>query len=167
MKIQEKITLKPPPFFSEETLKKIVHYTDLEANPIFDAFKSKAIFEIHSGAKGVSKSFSRMIITIYRIVNDIRFNSCWCRNIYSHMITTLVPNLKKCLDLLANCLKFRLSTIFSYYKFGRLLTVWWWGFKSWYLLFKLTKHSVFSRINITKKSFFIWWISNWWTNRRH
>lgn len=96
----EKDTLFELPVFTETKLKEILHYTDIEANPIYESFKSNSIYEIHSGAKGVSKSFSRMVITIYNVVNDINFNSVWCRNIYAHISTTLVPMLKKVLDFL-------------------------------------------------------------------
>ncbi|SYV90148.1 Uncharacterised protein, partial [Metamycoplasma alkalescens] len=65
------------PKFTEEKLKEILHYTDLSDNPAFQSFKSNTIFELHSGAKGVSKSFGQAIITIYRIVNDKRFCSVW------------------------------------------------------------------------------------------
>ncbi|CRH46160.1 Uncharacterised protein [Chlamydia trachomatis] len=64
-----------PPVFTEEKLKEILHYTDLEDNPAYEAYKSNTVFELHSGAKGVSKSFGQAIITIYRLVNDIRFCS--------------------------------------------------------------------------------------------
>ncbi|VEU58400.1 hypothetical protein [Mycoplasmopsis gallinacea] len=95
------IPKEEPPKFTEEKLKQILKYTDGEFNPVYDAFKSNALYEIQSGAKGVSKSFGGGIITIYRIVNDIRFNSVWCRNQYNHIKNTLVPMFKKILDFLA------------------------------------------------------------------
>ncbi len=55
--------------FTEEKLKELLHYTDESTNPSYDAFKSNAFYKIYSGAKGVSKSFGRMIETIYRFVN--------------------------------------------------------------------------------------------------
>ncbi|QIW62517.1 hypothetical protein [Mycoplasmopsis gallinacea] len=99
-----RITIIPkeePPFFSEEKLAQILKYTDGDFNPVYDAYKSKCLYEIQSGAKGVSKSFGGGIITIYRLVNDKRFNSVWCRNQYNHIKNTLVPMFKKILDFLA------------------------------------------------------------------
>ncbi|WP_416754779.1 hypothetical protein ACM0JF_01010 [Mycoplasma sp. 654] len=93
--------LSPPPKFTEEKLKEILHYTDSPDNPSYEAFKSKEFFEIQSGAKGVSKSFGGAIITIYRLVNEINFNSMWCRNQYNHIKNTLVPMFKKVIDFLA------------------------------------------------------------------
>ncbi|VEU75959.1 hypothetical protein [Mycoplasmopsis columboralis] len=89
-----------PPAFTSEKLKTILKYTDLDANPVYDAFLSNSIYEIHSGAKGVSKSFAGAVITIYRIVNDKRFNSIWCRNRYKHIKNTLRPLFLKVLDFL-------------------------------------------------------------------
>ncbi|KUH47517.1 hypothetical protein, partial [Mycoplasmopsis meleagridis] len=94
-------SFKKPPIFTEEKLKEIFHYTDLEANPTYVAFKSKAFFKIYCGAKGVSKSFSRMVETVYRIVNEKNFNSVWCRNQYNHIKNTLKPTFEKVLDFLA------------------------------------------------------------------
>lgn len=93
--------LKEPPVFTEEQFKELVHYTDLEDNPTFEAYKSNAFFKIYSGAKGVSKSFSRMIETVYRLVNEKNFNSFWCRNQYNHIKGTLKPLLEKVLSFLA------------------------------------------------------------------
>ncbi|WP_235732229.1 hypothetical protein [Mycoplasmopsis felifaucium] len=87
--------------FSEEKLKEILHYTDNENNPAYDAYKSNAFFRIYSGAKGVSKSFGRMVETIYRIVNEKNFCSVWCRNQYNHIKTTLRPMVEKVLNFLA------------------------------------------------------------------
>ncbi|MHA3802111.1 hypothetical protein [Mycoplasma sp. VS30B] len=95
------VTLPQPPKFTEEKLREILHYTDSEDNPSYEAFKSKEFFEIQSGAKGVSKSFGGAIITIYRLVNEINFNSMWCRNQYNHIKNTLVPMFKKVIDFLA------------------------------------------------------------------
>ncbi|MBZ4203398.1 hypothetical protein [Mycoplasma tauri] len=89
------------PKFTEEKLKEIVHYTDNENNPTYEAIKSNAFYKIYSGAKGVSKSFSRMVETVYRIVNEINFCSVWCRNQYNHIKTTLKPLLEKVLFFLA------------------------------------------------------------------
>ncbi|MHA3846209.1 hypothetical protein ACX1NA_03440, partial [Mycoplasma sp. VS276A1] len=47
------------------------------------------------------KSFGGAIITIYRLVNEINFNSMWCRNQYNHIKNTLVPMFKKVIDFLA------------------------------------------------------------------
>lgn len=93
--------LGTPPEFTLEKLKEVLHYTDLDANPSFDAFQSDCLYEIQSGAKGVSKSFGGAIITIYRIVNDHRFNSIWCRNRYKHIKDTLLPMFKRALEFLA------------------------------------------------------------------
>ncbi|WP_029608920.1 hypothetical protein [Mycoplasma simbae] len=89
------------PTFSEDKLKQLLHYTDNEDNPSYKAYKSNAFFKIYSGAKGVSKSFGRMIETIYRIVNDKDFCSVWCRNQYNHIKTTLKPMVTKVLNFLA------------------------------------------------------------------
>ncbi|WP_036452803.1 hypothetical protein [Mycoplasma buteonis] len=94
--------LSQPPLFTEEKLKEILHYTDLEANPSYDAFKSKEFYEIQSGAKGVSKSFGGAIISIYRLVNEPIFNSVWCRNQYNHIVNTIKPMFYKVLDFLKN-----------------------------------------------------------------
>lgn len=94
--------LEQIPIFTEDKLKKILHYTDNEFNPAYEAFKSNTFFELHSGAKGVSKSFGQAIITIYRIVNDIRFCSMWCRNQYNHIKKTLRPTFEKVLSFLKN-----------------------------------------------------------------
>ncbi|QKX37548.1 hypothetical protein HU155_00285 [Metamycoplasma hominis] len=91
-----------PPLFEEEKLKELLHYTDEEANPSYVAFKSDCFYKIFSGAKGVSKSFGRMIETIYRIVNEKNFCSVWCRNQFNHIRNTLKPMLQKVLDYLAN-----------------------------------------------------------------
>lgn len=90
-----------PPIFDEKKLWEILHYTDLDENPAFEAHKSSCIYEIHSGAKGVSKSFGGAIITIYRIVNEKNFNSIWTRNQYNHIQNTLKPMFIKVLDFLA------------------------------------------------------------------
>ncbi|MBN0919678.1 hypothetical protein [[Mycoplasma] gypis] len=89
------------PEFTEEKLKELLHYTDQEENPSYDAYKSNAFYKIYSGAKGVSKSFGRMIETVYRIVNEKNFCSVWCRNQYNHIKTTLKPTLEKVLTFLA------------------------------------------------------------------
>ncbi|WP_444704929.1 hypothetical protein ACT1UH_02970 [Mycoplasma sp. 332] len=89
------------PVFSEEKLKELLHYTDQEPNPSYEAFKSSAFYKIYSGAKGVSKSFSRMIETIYRLVNEKNFCSVWCRNQFNHIKNTLRPMLEKVLFYLA------------------------------------------------------------------
>ncbi|WP_322962751.1 hypothetical protein RRG39_02135 [Mycoplasmopsis cynos] len=88
------------PEFTEQKLKQILHYTDLEANPSYDAFKSKEFYEIQSGAKGVSKSFGGAIISIYRLVNEKIFCSVWCRNQYNHIANTLRPMFLKVLSFL-------------------------------------------------------------------
>lgn len=111
-----KEVLKEPPKFSEEILRKALHYTDLPDNPTYDAFKSESLFEIHSGAKGVSKSFGGALITIYRIVNDIRFNSIWCRNRYKHIKTTLRPMFEKVLDLLKRNFDLDYRPYFRFYE---------------------------------------------------
>lgn len=87
--------------FTEEKLKELLHYTDESNNPSYDAFKSNAFYKIYSGAKGVSKSFGRMIETIYRFVNEKNFCSVWCRNQFNHIKTTLKPMLEKVLAFLA------------------------------------------------------------------
>ncbi len=86
------------PEFTEQKLKQILHYTDLDANPSYDAFKSKEFYEIQSGAKGVSKSFGGAIISIYRLVNEKIFCSVWCRNQYNHIANTLRPMFLKVLS---------------------------------------------------------------------
>ncbi|WP_027120067.1 hypothetical protein [[Mycoplasma] testudinis] len=93
--------INKPPKFTEEKLAEILHYTDLDANPTFEAFKSNAFYKIYSGAKGVSKSFGNAIETIYRIVNEKEFCSVWCRNQYNHIKGTLLPMFDKVLDFLA------------------------------------------------------------------
>ncbi|MDD7894297.1 hypothetical protein [Metamycoplasma hyosynoviae] len=95
-----KITNKPPKF-TEEKLRQLLHYTDQEANPTYEAYKSNSFYKIYSGAKGVSKSFSRMIETIYRVVNENNFCSVWCRNQFNHIRNTLRPMLEKVLYYLA------------------------------------------------------------------
>lgn len=106
------------PEFSEEILRKILHYTDKEANPVYDAFKSDAFYEIHSGAKGVSKSFGAAVITIFRLVNDKRFNSIWCRNRYKHIQSTLTPTFLKVLDLLASKYGLDFTPFLKFYERG-------------------------------------------------
>lgn len=91
-----------PPKFTEEKLRELLHYTDNPNNPSYDAFKSRAFFKLYCGAKGVSKSFGRMIETVYRLVNEINFCSVWCRNQYNHIKNTLIPTFQKVLDFLAN-----------------------------------------------------------------
>lgn len=91
-----------PPKFSEEKLKEILHYTDCSENPAWTSYKSNTVFELHSGAKGVSKSFGQAIITVYRLVNDIRFCSMWTRNQYNHIKKTLRPTFEKVLSFLKN-----------------------------------------------------------------
>ncbi|AKF41030.1 hypothetical protein AAW50_01070 [Mycoplasmopsis canis] len=88
------------PQFTEQKLKEILHYTDLEVNPSYDSFKSKEFYEIQSGAKGVSKSFGGAIISIYRLVNEKIFCSVWCRNQYNHITNTLKPMFLKVLSFL-------------------------------------------------------------------
>ncbi|KUH47276.1 hypothetical protein, partial [Mycoplasmopsis meleagridis] len=110
-----KNNLKKPPIFTEEKLKEIFHYTDLEANPTYDAFKSKPFFKIYCGAKGVSKSFSRMVETVYRIVNEKNFNSIWCRNQYNHIKNTLKPTFEKVLNYLADYHNLDYRPYFSIY----------------------------------------------------
>lgn len=90
-----------PPKFTIEKLAELLHYTDQEVNPTFEAYKSNSFYKIYSGAKGVSKSFSRMIETIYRIVNENNFCSVWCRNQFNHIKNTLRPMLEKVLYFLA------------------------------------------------------------------
>lgn len=90
-----------PPKFTIEKLAELLHYTDQEINPTFEAYKSNSFYKIYSGAKGVSKSFSRMIETIYRIVNENNFCSVWCRNQFNHIKNTLRPMLEKVLYFLA------------------------------------------------------------------
>ena len=90
-----------PPKFTIEKLGELLHYTDQEVNPTFEAYKSNSFYKIYSGAKGVSKSFSRMIETIYRIVNENNFCSVWCRNQFNHIKNTLRPMLEKVLYFLA------------------------------------------------------------------
>ena len=90
-----------PPKFTIEKLAELLHYTDKEVNPTFEAYKSNSFYKIYSGAKGVSKSFSRMIETIYRIVNENNFCSVWCRNQFNHIKNTLRPMLEKVLYFLA------------------------------------------------------------------
>ena len=90
-----------PPEFTIEKLAELLHYTDQEVNPTFEAYKSNSFYKIYSGAKGVSKSFSRMIETIYRIVNENNFCSVWCRNQFNHIKNTLRPMLEKVLYFLA------------------------------------------------------------------
>ncbi|MDD7893535.1 hypothetical protein PUW87_01110 [Metamycoplasma hyosynoviae] len=90
------------PVFSEKKLQEILHYTDLKENPVYKSFKSNTFFELHSGAKGVSKSFGQAIISIYRLVNDKRFCSVWCRNQYNHIKKTLRPMFEKVLSFLKN-----------------------------------------------------------------
>lgn len=89
------------PSFTESKLAQILHYTDLDSNPSYDAFKSNCFYRIYSGAKGVSKSFGRMVETIYRLVNEKNFCSVWCRNQYNHIKTTLRPMVEKVLNFLA------------------------------------------------------------------
>ncbi|WP_373590271.1 hypothetical protein [Metamycoplasma equirhinis] len=106
------------PSFSEEKLKEILHYTDSNFNPTYESFKSNTFFELHSGAKGVSKSFGQAIITIYRIVNDKRFCSVWCRNQYNHIKKTLRPMFEKVLSFLKNEHKLDFTKCFSIYDSG-------------------------------------------------
>lgn len=106
------------PKFSEEKLREILHYTDLESNPAWEAFKSNTVFELHSGAKGVSKSFGQAVITIFRIVNDIRFCSVWCRNQYNHIKKTLRPMFEKVLSFLKQKHNLDYTTCFSVYDSG-------------------------------------------------
>lgn len=90
-----------PPIFTEEKLKELLHYTDNDVNPTYNAYQSNSFYKIYSGAKGVSKSFSRMIETIYRLVNENNFCSVWCRNQFNHIRNTLKPMLEKVLYYLA------------------------------------------------------------------
>lgn len=98
--MQKEIKLTPP-VFTEEKLEQLLHYTDLPDNPSFNSYKSNAFFKLYCGAKGVSKSFGRMIETVYRLVNEKNFCSVWCRNQYNHIKNTLIPTLQKVLDFLA------------------------------------------------------------------
>lgn len=91
-----------PPKFTEEKLAEVLHYTDLPDNPAYNAFLSDSVIEIHSGAKGVSKSFGQALITIYRLVNEKNFCSIWCRNQYNHISNTLRPTFEKAIDFLKN-----------------------------------------------------------------
>ncbi|WP_412031269.1 hypothetical protein [Metamycoplasma buccale] len=95
------MNLSKPPIFTEEKLKELLHYTDQKENPSYDAYKSNCFYKIYSGAKGVSKSFGRMIETVYRMVNENIFCSVWCRNQYNHITNTLKPMLQKVLAYLA------------------------------------------------------------------
>ena len=87
--------------FNWETLYWILKYTDLDVNPMFfSAFVSKARYLIEEGAKGISKSFGSMIITVFLILHDLLFNSIWARNQYNHIQGTVRPTLKKALSYL-------------------------------------------------------------------
>lgn len=95
--------MNKPPVFTKEKLEKILHYTDLDVNPTYNALvNSNTFYKIFCGAKGVSKSFGQMVYTIYRLVNENNFCSLWCRNLYKHIKNTLIPMLNKVLDFLAN-----------------------------------------------------------------
>ncbi|WP_330463184.1 hypothetical protein [Metamycoplasma gateae] len=107
-----------PPVFTEEKLKEILHYTDLENNPAYEAYKSNTVFELHSGAKGVSKSFGQAIITIYRLVNDIRFCSMWTRNQYNHIKKTLRPTFEKAFNFLKTVHNLNYEPFISVYDSG-------------------------------------------------
>ncbi len=109
---------KTPPKFTEEKLKEILHYTDLEENPAYTAFKSNTVFELHSGAKGVSKSFGQAIVTIYRLVNDIRFCSMWTRNQYNHIKKTLRPTFEKAFNFLKTVHNLNYEPFISVYDSG-------------------------------------------------
>ncbi|WP_027120699.1 hypothetical protein [Mycoplasmopsis lipofaciens] len=100
--MEKKVFKEKPPIFTEEKLKEILHYTDCNENPAWNSFLSKTVFELHSGAKGVSKSFGQAVITIFRLVNDIRFCSMWTRNQYNHIKKTLRPTFEKVLSFLKN-----------------------------------------------------------------
>ncbi|UZW64358.1 MarR family transcriptional regulator [Mycoplasmopsis synoviae] len=104
-----------PQQFPIEILEKALHYTDSEKNPAFEAFQGSNFWEFQTGAKGVSKSFNGAIITIFRIVNDKRFNSIWCRNRYKHIKLTLVPTFKKALDFLAETFNLDYRNFFKFY----------------------------------------------------
>lgn len=104
-----------PQKFPIEILEKALHYTDSEKNPAFEAFQGSNFWEFQTGAKGVSKSFNGAIITIFRIVNDKRFNSIWCRNRYKHIKLTLVPTFKKALDFLAESFNLDYRNFFKFY----------------------------------------------------
>lgn len=116
--IKNKKTAVAPPDFSEEKLKEILHYTDGDYNPAYDAFKSKSLIEIHSGAKGVSKSFGQAVITIYRLVNEKNFCSLWCRNQYNHITKTLKPTFEKVLSFLKNQHSLDFTPFFETYTSG-------------------------------------------------
>lgn len=112
----KEIILKEPPIFTEEKLKEILHYTDLDVNPTYDAYKSSSRYKIFCGAKGVSKSFSAMVMTVYRIVNEKNFCSAWCRNRYKHIPTTLRPTLDQVLAYLKDVHNLDYRPYFTFYQ---------------------------------------------------
>lgn len=87
--------------FTKEILKEILHYTDLEANPMYEAFENNTVYKIFSGAKGISKSFGTAVHTIYRIVNEKNFNSIWTRN-FNRDLDKVFDTFREVLSLLKN-----------------------------------------------------------------
>jgi hypothetical protein len=87
--------------FTEDKLKEILHYTDIDSNPYYESYLSKCIYELMCAAKAVGKSFTAGgIVTIYRLIHEPNFNSVYCRNFYKHIKNTLIPMFKKIIDLL-------------------------------------------------------------------
>lgn len=119
--VNTKIELEPP-IFTETKLKELLHYTDNPNNPSYEAFKSNAFFKLYCGAKGVSKSFGRMIETVYRLVNEKNFCSVWCRNQYNHIKNTLIPTFQKVLDFLAKEHELDYRPFFEIYNTGAYWT---------------------------------------------
>ncbi|AWX69701.1 hypothetical protein [[Mycoplasma] anseris] len=117
MDLDFNLNIKPPKF-TEEKLYEILKYTDLDANPAYEAFKSNSVIEIHAGAKGVSKSFGQAVISIYRIVNEINFCSLWCRNQYNHIKKTLRPTFEKVLSFLKNVHNLDFTPFFKIFDSG-------------------------------------------------
>jgi hypothetical protein len=62
--------------FTVDKLKEILHFTDCDKNPYFDAYDSPYVFDLQAGAKGIGKTFtSGAIPTIYRILTEPYFCS--------------------------------------------------------------------------------------------
>lgn len=100
----------------EYFFEKVLKYTDLEDNPQRWIAQDNSFYKLESGAKGISKSFGNILITIYKIIHDELFCSSWCRNVFDHIAGTLIPNLEKALDFLLIEHKVDLKNNFSFSK---------------------------------------------------
>lgn len=100
--ISTKPKQKIVPVFPKHIRDEILNFTDdKEHKSYLKVIDSNYLYKILMGAKNVSKSFGKMIDTIWKIVNVPGFCSIWARNISKDIDRTLSPNFKKAIDFLA------------------------------------------------------------------